>query len=96
MTRIEAFNKINRYNYLVGRKVGQDSIAAIMPIPIDPNITVEQIFTSIFNDLPIDKTFSKFSKFKIAVIFNYQKFLDHGEVIWKDLDQVLTMLDIRE
>ncbi|WP_448103494.1 hypothetical protein [Pedobacter panaciterrae] len=96
MTRIEAFNKTNKYNYLVGRKVGQDFIAAIMPTPIDPNITVEQIFSSIFNDLPIDKTFSKFSEFKIAVIFNYQKFLDQGEVIWKDLDQVLEMLDIKE
>jgi hypothetical protein len=96
MTRIEAMDKTNKYNYLVGQKIGQDAIAAIMPIPIDPDVTVEQIFTAVFNDLPIDKTFSKFSEFKIAVMFNYQEFLEKGDVIWKDLDEVLEMLDNKE
>ena len=96
MTRMDAFNKTSKYSYLVGRKVGQDFIAAIMPIPIDPNITVEQMFATVFNDLPYDKTFSKFSEFKIAVMFNYQKFMDKGEVIWKELDEVLEKLDIKE
>jgi hypothetical protein len=96
MTRIEAFNKTSKYSYLVGRKVGQEFIAAIMPIPIDPNITVEQMFITVFNDLTYDKIFSKFTEFKIVVMFNYQKFLDQGEVVWKELDQVLEMLDLKE
>jgi len=96
MTRDNAFNKTSKYSYLVGRKVGQDVIAAIMPIPIDPNITVEHIFTTVFNNLPMDKTFSKFSEFKIAVMFDFTLFLNTGEVVWKDLDEVLEILDVKE
>lgn len=96
MTRIEAFDKTTKYNYLVGEKIGQDVIAAIMPIPITPNLSVEQMFTIAFNNLPYDKTFSNFSEFRIAVMLNYQQFLDKGEVIWKDLNEVLEILGIKE
>jgi len=96
MTKDQAIEKTNKYSYLVGKKIATGSIAAIMPVPIDANVTVELAFTSVFNQVPYDLTLSNYSSFMVAVMFNYQAFLDSGTVIWKDLDDVLVLLEIDE
>jgi len=95
MTEIEASEKLKKYNYLVGKTIAQDTIAAIMPVPIDSKMTVEQMFTMIFNNTP-HKLFSDCSNFRIVVMLNYQEFHDKGVVLWKDLDDVLALLEIEE
>lgn len=92
MTQSEANKILNKYNYLVGKTIGQDVIAAIMPVPIDSGITVEAAFATVFNNTQ-HKLFD-YNNYKIVVMFNYQAFLDEGIVIWKDLDDVLKMPEI--
>jgi len=94
MTPIEADEKLKKYNYLVGKTIGKDTIAAIMPVPVDSEMTVEQMFLSVFNNVP-HKLFEH-ADYRIVVMLNYQQFLDKGEVIWKDLNEVLEMLGINE
>ncbi|ETZ23032.1 hypothetical protein [Pedobacter sp. V48] len=96
MTRIEAGERTRKYNYLVGKPLGNDFIAAIMPVPIHPEINVEEIFTIVFNHLPQDQSLSSCDEFIVAVMLNYQEFMDHGTVIWKHLDDVLESLGINE
>lgn len=96
MTRIEAIERSRKYSYLVGKRLGDTSIAAIMSVPVHPEVTVEEIFTIVFNHIPHDHSFSRFSDFTVAVMLNYQEFQDHGTVIWKSLDEVLEILNINE
>jgi len=94
MTRTEATQKTRKYSHLVGKRLGDDWIAAIMPVPIHPEITVEETFTIVFNHIPHDQSFSRFPDFMVAVMLNYQAFHDNWTVIWKDLDEVLEILGI--
>lgn len=94
MTEKEAAEKLKKYNYLVGKTIAQDTIAAIVPVPIDSEMTVEQIVSIIFNNIP--HKFFDSSNFRIIVMLNIEKFYDTGVVIWKDLDDVLALLGIEE
>ncbi len=93
MTRKEASEKIEKYNYLVGKMVAQDTIAAIIPLPIDAKMTIEQMLTMVFNHTP-HNFFSDFTDFRVVVMLNYHEFLSNGVVIWKDLDDLLLALSI--
>lgn len=94
MMEIEASEKLKKYNYLVGKTIAQDTIAAIVPVPIDSKMTVEQMVTMIFNNIP-HKLFDS-PNFRIIVMLNIQEFYDTGVVVWKDLDDVLALLGIQE
>ncbi|MDB5159002.1 MAG: hypothetical protein JWR50_3709 [Mucilaginibacter sp.] len=94
MTGIEANEKLKKFNYLVGKAIAQDTIAAIIPLPIDSKMTAEEMVTMIFNNTP-HKLFDC-SNFRIIVMLNIQEFYDNGVVIWKDLDDVLALLEIEE
>ncbi len=94
MTEIEAGERLRKYNYLVGKTIAQDTIAAIVPVPMDSKMNVEEMVTMIFNNIP-HKLFDS-SNFRIIVMLNFHEFLDTGVVIWKDLDDILAQLGIEE
>jgi hypothetical protein len=77
---------------LVGKNVAQDTIAAIIPLPIDSKMTVEKMVTMIFNNTP-HKLFDC-PNFRMVVVLNIQELYDNGVVIWKDLNDVLALLKI--
>ena len=95
MTRKEASEKLEKYNYLVGKTIAQGTIAAIMPLPLDTKMTVEQMFQIVFNNVP-HQLFSDYTDFRIVVVLNYQEFLANGVVVWKDLDDVLGSSEIEQ
>ena len=94
MTEEKVSEKLMKYNYLVGKKIAQDTIAAIVPIPIDSEMTVEQIVTMIFNNIP--HNFFNSPNFRIIVMLNIEKFYDTGVVMWKNLDDILALLGIED